>query len=141
MESCFFIVLIGFWSNFTGCGHCPHCGHCRQPVLPADGGVSPLPLWNRNKKIKKIIYLTQILFKNYACQCTILTLRQNVYYLLPLLISLYLISERSICKNQVQWTEFFVYFELNFYCLCACKNLFGNWFLHAKNPVCQTWVF
>ena len=34
-----------------------------------------------------------------------------------------------------------VYFELDFYCLVACKNQFRNWFLQVKNPVCQTWFF
>ena len=33
-------------------------------------------------------------------------------------VDLYLISEKSIWKNQVQQTRFLVYFELDFYCLC-----------------------
>ena len=35
---------------------------------------------------------------------------------------LYLISEKSIWKNQVRWTEFLVYFELDFYCLCSLQK-------------------
>ena len=33
-------------------------------------------------------------------------------------VDLYLISEKSIWKNQVQQTRFLVYFELDFGCLC-----------------------
>ena len=37
-------------------------------------------------------------------------------------IDLYLISEKSIRKNQVRLTEFLVYFELDFYCLCSLQK-------------------
>ena len=81
-------------------------------------------------------------------------------------VDLYLISEKSIWKNQVRQTGFLVYFKLNFYCLCdlqrvflpgglttiaiwewiftacvTCKNQFRNWFLQVKNPVHRTWFF
>ena len=35
---------------------------------------------------------------------------------------LYLIPEKSIWKNQVQWTGFLVYFKRNFYCLCSLQK-------------------
>ena len=35
---------------------------------------------------------------------------------------LYLISEKSIWKNQVRQTGFLVYFALNFYCLCSLQK-------------------
>ena len=37
-------------------------------------------------------------------------------------VDLYLISEKSIWKNQVQQTRFLVYFELDFYCLCSLQK-------------------
>ena len=37
-------------------------------------------------------------------------------------VDLYLISEKSIWKNQVQWTGILVYFKLNFYCLCSLQK-------------------
>ena len=37
-------------------------------------------------------------------------------------VDLYLISEKSIWKNQVQQTGFLVYFELDFYCLCSLQK-------------------
>jgi len=37
-------------------------------------------------------------------------------------VDLYLISEKSIWKNQVQRTGFLVYFKLDFYCLCSLKK-------------------
>ena len=57
--------------------------------------------------------------------------------------SVHLISEKSIWKNQVRWTVFLVYFELNFYCTACvvCKKQLSNWFLQAKKPVRRTWVF
>ena len=44
---------------------------------------------------------------------------KNAHY--PLL-DLYLISEKSIWKNQVRQTGFLVYFELDFYCLCRLQK-------------------
>ena len=38
-------------------------------------------------------------------------------------VDLYLISEKSIWKNQVRRTGFLVYFELDFYCLCSLQKL------------------
>ena len=38
-------------------------------------------------------------------------------------VDLYLISEKSIWKNQVWRTGFLVYFELDFYCLCSLCRL------------------
>ena len=38
-------------------------------------------------------------------------------------VVLYLISEKSIWKNQVRQTEFLVYFELDFYCLCIILKI------------------
>ena len=45
-------------------------------------------------------------------------------YLLAILppVDLYLISENSIRKNQVRWTGFLVYFELDFYCLYSLQK-------------------
>ena len=37
-------------------------------------------------------------------------------------VDLYLISEKSIWKNQVRRTEFLVYFKLDFYCLCSLQK-------------------
>ena len=37
-------------------------------------------------------------------------------------VDLYLISEKSIWKNQVRRTGFLVYFELDFYCLCSLQK-------------------
>ena len=37
-------------------------------------------------------------------------------------IHLYLIFEKSNWKNQVRQTGFFVYFELDFYCLCRLQK-------------------
>ena len=37
-------------------------------------------------------------------------------------VDLYLISEKSIWKNQVGRTGFLVYFKLNFYCLCSLQK-------------------
>ena len=58
-------------------------------------------------------------------------------------VDLYLISEKSIWKNQLWPTGFLVYFKLDFYCLCNLQKsilkLILNWFLKAKNPVCRTW--
>ena len=53
-------------------------------------------------------------------------------------IDLYLISEKSIWKNQNRRTGFLVYFELDFYARVACKSQFQNLFLQTKNPVRQT---
>ena len=36
-------------------------------------------------------------------------------------LDLYFISEKSIWKNQVRWTGYLVYFDLNFYCLCSLQ--------------------
>ena len=38
-------------------------------------------------------------------------------------VDLYLISEKSIWKNQVQRTWFLIYFKLVFYCLCSLQKL------------------
>ena len=48
-------------------------------------------------------------------------------------VDLYLISEKSIWKNQVRRTGFLVYFQPIFYCPCSLQK--------SKNPVCRTWVF
>ena len=37
-------------------------------------------------------------------------------------VDLYLISEKSIWKNQVHRTRFLVYFERDFYCLCSLQK-------------------
>ena len=37
-------------------------------------------------------------------------------------VDLYLISGKSIWKNQVRRTGFLVYFELDFYCLCSLQK-------------------
>ena len=37
-------------------------------------------------------------------------------------VDLYLISEKSIWKNQVRQTGFLVYFKLDFYCLCSLQK-------------------
>ena len=37
-------------------------------------------------------------------------------------IDLYLISEKSIWKNQVGEAGFLVYFKLDFYCLCSLQK-------------------
>ena len=44
------------------------------------------------------------------------------FTLLHHLVDLYLIYEKSIRKNQVQWTGFLVYLELDFYCLCSLQK-------------------
>ena len=64
-------------------------------------------------------------------------------------VDLYLISEKSIWKNQVQQTGFLVYFELNFYCLCSLqksilKLIFAGYTgseKQVRNSVCRTWFF
>ena len=47
-------------------------------------------------------------------------------------VDLYLISEKSIWKNQIQHTGFLVYFELDFYCLLAKKSI-SKLFLQATD--------
>ena len=61
-------------------------------------------------------------------------------------VDLYLISEKSILKNQIQRTGFLVYFELDFYCLRSLqksisklhiRTIFGNFWniqLNLKPP-------
>ena len=54
-------------------------------------------------------------------------------------VDLYLISEKSIWKNQVWRTGFLVYFELDFYCLCSLqksisKSIFAC-YTGSKNPI------
>ena len=62
------------------------------------------------------------------------------------LVDLYLISEKSIWKNQVRRTGFLVYFELDFYCLCSLqksisKLIFGGQNSSLSNLIFTTWYF
>ena len=50
----------------------------------------------------------------------------------------YLISEKSIWKNQVLRTGFLL--PVCLACV-ACKNQFRDWFLQVKNPVPRKWFF
>ena len=56
-------------------------------------------------------------------------------------VDLYLISEKSIWKNQVQRTDFLVYFELDFYCLCSLQKSISksNWFFSFLNLIFGNW--
>ena len=61
-------------------------------------------------------------------------------------VDLYLISEKSIWKNQVWRTGFLVDFELDFYCLCSLqksisKLIFAGWKLGSSNLSFRTWCF
>ena len=42
-------------------------------------------------------------------------------------VDLYLISEKSIWKNQVWRNGFLVYFEHDFYCLCSLQKSISKW--------------
>ena len=53
-------------------------------------------------------------------------------------IYLHLIFEISSLKNQVRRTGFFVYFELDFYCLCSLQK---SSLKKTKNPVRRTGFF
>ena len=48
------------------------------------------------------------------------------------LVDLYLISEKSIWKNQVRRTGFLVYFELDFYCLAKINFQIDFWRLKIQ---------
>ena len=50
-------------------------------------------------------------------------------------VDLYLISEKSIWKNQVRRNGFLVDFELDFYCLCSLQKSI----LKLIFAVCRTW--
>ena len=59
---------------------------------------------------------------------------------------LYLISEKSIWKNQFRWTGFLVYFELDFYCLCRQQKSVSKLIFAGKNSSSSklnfhTWFF
>ena len=41
-------------------------------------------------------------------------------------VDLYLISEKSIWKNQVQRIRFLVHFKLDLYCLCSLQKSIGD---------------
>ena len=61
-------------------------------------------------------------------------------------VDLYLISEKSIWKNQDQQTGFLVYFKLNFYCLCSLqksisKLIFAGWKSSSSNLIFLSWLF
>ena len=61
-------------------------------------------------------------------------------------VDLYLISEKSIWKNQVRQTGFLVYFKPNFYCLCSLqksisKLVFVGWKSSSLNLSFPTWFF
>ena len=49
------------------------------------------------------------------------------YHFLSPPIHLYLIFEISSLKNPVRRTGFFVYFELDFYCLCSLQKSSSKW--------------
>ena len=53
-------------------------------------------------------------------------------------VHLHLIFKISSLKNQVQQAGFFVYFELDFYCLCSLQISSSK---ETKNPVCRTRFF
>ena len=74
--------------------------------------------------------------------CKLLTL---IFHLLPP-VDLYLISEKSIWKNQVRQTGFLVYFELDFYCLCSLQKSVSKLIFAGKNSsslklIFTTWFF
>ena len=56
-------------------------------------------------------------------------------------LHLYLISEKSSWKDQVWWTGFLVYFELDFYCLCSLQKSISKLILQTENPARWPWVF
>ena len=61
-------------------------------------------------------------------------------------VDLYLISEKSIWKNQVRRTRFLVYFKLDFYCLCSLqksilKFIFAGQKSSSSSFIFQTWFF
>ena len=69
---------------------------------------------------------------------------KNMY--IPL-VDLYLISEKSIWKNQVWQTGFLVYFKLDFNCLCSSlkksisNQIFVGWKSSLLNLSFPTWFF
>jgi hypothetical protein len=61
-------------------------------------------------------------------------------------LRLYLISEKSIWKNQIRWTGFLVYFKLDFYCICSLqksisKLIFAGWKSSLSKLIFTTWFF
>ena len=61
-------------------------------------------------------------------------------------VDLYLISEKSIWKNQVGQTGFLFYFELDFYCFCSLQNsilslFFADYNSSLSNLIFPTWFF
>ena len=70
-----------------------------------------------SEKLKKQNLLMTIELKKFY-RASIMTKRQKNFYVEDTPpVDLYLISEKSIWKNQVKRTEFLVYFELDIYCL------------------------
>ena len=57
------------------------------------------------------------------------------------LIVLYLISEKSIWKNQVRPTGFYSFSNWLFTACVAYKNQFQDWLLQARNSALRTWLF
>ena len=50
-------------------------------------------------------------------------------------VDLYLISEKSIWKNQVRCTGILVYFKLDFYCLCSLQKSISKLIFQATQAV------
>ena len=51
-------------------------------------------------------------------------------------IHLHLIFEISSLKNLVRWTGFFVYFKLNFYCMCSLQKSSLKYRIVASTNTC-----
>jgi drug/metabolite transporter (DMT)-like permease len=65
------------------------------------------------------VFLALILVIELGAGIASYAFRSQVFY--PP-VDLYLISEKSIWKNQVRQTGFLVYFELDFYCPCSLQK-------------------
>ena len=81
-----------------------------------------------------------VLHSTQSIHCTLLKICfmncQIPHDVLPL-VDLYLISEKSIWKNQIRRTGFFVYFELDFYCLCSLQKSILKWIFAGLKSGCQ----
>ena len=69
--------------------------------------ISLISIWEKLTKLKSNYFKKQFVLCHH-------------FYLPP--VDLYLISEKSIWKNQVRRTGFLVYFQLDFYCLYSLQK-------------------
>ena len=64
---------------------------------------------------------TRYIFMRWCVWCLLIRVNSvKLHFLFP--VYLHLIFEKSSLKIRVWWTGFFVYFELDFYCLCSLQN-------------------